>query len=189
MATRSAASTTSPSAWSRRRPAARAGITSTFRVSQGAVPPHRLVRAAQSRPRSRRAGRQAHRLHGHRRPRGRHRHPLLDGGPVHPRGIRGDAARATACRAAWTRPGTSSRTTSCGPATRAPSRRSSALQIPPLQGRAESDGERRGVGGRAGRVRYDAPRHDPARLACCRMRVRPPLKGEGNEQRGGRHGR
>jgi hypothetical protein len=23
---------------------------------------------------------------------------------------------------------------------------------------------------------YGAPRHDPARLVCCRMRVRPPLK-------------
>ena len=55
---RSAASTTSPSAWSRRRRAARAGITSTS-APEGAAAPHRVVRSPQSRTRSRRARRRS----------------------------------------------------------------------------------------------------------------------------------
>ena len=53
-----------------------------FRRLEGAVPADRLVRPAQSRPRARPARREAHRLHRHGHPRGRHRDPLLDGGSV-----------------------------------------------------------------------------------------------------------
>ena len=53
-----------------------------FGASKEAAPAHRLVRSAQSRPRARPARRKAHRLYRHGYSRGRHRHPLLDGGSV-----------------------------------------------------------------------------------------------------------
>ena len=62
-----------------------------FGVGRRPVPADGLVRPAQPGPRSRRARREAHRLHRHRHQSGRHGDPVLDGRPVHPRGIRGDA--------------------------------------------------------------------------------------------------
>ena len=50
-----------------------------------------LVRAAQSRPRAGSARREAHRLHRHGHHRGRLSHPVLDGGSIHQRRIRGEA--------------------------------------------------------------------------------------------------
>ena len=65
-----------------------------FRRLEGAVPAHRLVRAAQSRPRARPARREAHRLHRDGYSRRRQRDPLLHGGSVPAPGI---------CRAAQAR--------------------------------------------------------------------------------------
>src|SRR6266571_4242887 len=50
-----------------------------------------MVRPAQPRARSRPAGGEAHRLHRDRHPRRRNLHPVLDGGSVHPQGIRRNA--------------------------------------------------------------------------------------------------
>jgi len=58
---------------------------------EGPVPPHRLVRPAQPRARSGPAGREGDRLHRHGHPGRRHVHSLLDGGPVHPPGVRRNA--------------------------------------------------------------------------------------------------
>ena len=59
-----------------------------FGASKEAVPAHRLVRPAQSRPRARPARREAHRLHRDGYSRRRHRDPLLHGGSVPAQGIR-----------------------------------------------------------------------------------------------------
>ena len=69
----------------------RALVSPAFRCVEGSVPPHRLVRAAQSRPRARPARRKAHRLHRDGYSRRRHRDPLLHGGSVPAAGICGDA--------------------------------------------------------------------------------------------------
>ncbi len=66
----------------------RALVSPAFRRLEGSVPPDRLVRPAQSRPRARPARREAHRLHGDGHSRRRHRHPLLHGGSVPAAGIR-----------------------------------------------------------------------------------------------------
>ena len=65
----------------------RALVSPAFRRLEGPVPPHRLVRPAQSRPRARPARREAHRLHRHGYSRRRHRDPLLHGGSVPAPGI------------------------------------------------------------------------------------------------------
>ena len=85
-------STTSRSAWSPRRPAARAGITS---ISASSKEDFRLTAwfGPQIPAATRRARREAHRLHRDRRQSGRHRHPLLDGGSLYSQGIRSDPAR------------------------------------------------------------------------------------------------
>ena len=69
----------------------RALVSPAFRRLERSVPPHRLVRAAQSRTRAGPARRKAHRLHRDGYSRGRHRDPLLHGGSVPAAGIRGDA--------------------------------------------------------------------------------------------------
>ncbi len=69
----------------------RALVPPALRRVEGPAAAHRLVRAAQSRPRARPARREAHRLHRHGYHRGRQRDSLLDGRPVHQGRIRGQA--------------------------------------------------------------------------------------------------
>ena len=88
----------------------RALVPSAFRRLEGAAAADRLVRPAQSRPRARPARRAAHRLHRDGHSRGRQRHPLLDGRPVHQEGIRRAARSAKASRTACGR-NTTTRTT------------------------------------------------------------------------------
>ena len=76
----------------------RALVPPALRRIEGAAAADRVVRPAQSRPRARPAGRAAHRLHRDGYPRGRQRHPVLDGGSVHQEGIRRAARRARASR-------------------------------------------------------------------------------------------
>ena len=66
-------------------------VSPALRRLEGPAAAHRLVRAAQSGTRARAARREAHRLHRDGHPRGRHRHPVLDGRPLHQRRVRGQA--------------------------------------------------------------------------------------------------
>ena len=79
----------------------RALVPPALRRLEGAAAADRMVRPAQSRPRARPARRAAHRLHRHGHPRGRQRHPVLDGRSVSSRRstTSGSSARAsrTAC--------------------------------------------------------------------------------------------
>ncbi len=78
----------------------RALVPPALRRLEGAAAADRLVRPAQSRPRARPARRAAHRLHRDGHPRGRQRHPVLDGRPVHQGGVRRAARSARASRTA-----------------------------------------------------------------------------------------
>ena len=71
-----------------------------FGASKEPLAADRLVRPAQSRPRARPAGREAHRLYRDGYPRGRNRHPLLDGRPVSAQGIRREAEGGRRARTA-----------------------------------------------------------------------------------------
>jgi mannose-6-phosphate isomerase-like protein (cupin superfamily) len=69
----------------------RALVSPAFRRLERPTAALGMVRPALARPRARPAGRGPHRLHRDGHYRRRHQHSVLDGGPVHPRGIRGDA--------------------------------------------------------------------------------------------------